>query len=208
MAHTLHQLGYLEKCPDTRRYALGLSMLDFSFQFVRTHPLVEVATPHLIELRRSCEERVDMSLFDGRTLVYAIRLQSKREKFYTTLVGRRMPVFCSAGGRAMLARLPEDRARHIIDTSDRSPLTSKSITEPAAIMKKIHAARIDGYSVAVEESILGEITLGAPIVNAQGLPVGAVHIAGSIANWNPETMVQRLLPGLLETVNILNGRAP
>jgi len=206
MTHTLLQLGYLKKCPDTRRYALDMALLDFSYQFVRSHPLVEVATPHLIELRRSCEERVDMSLFDGHTLVYAVRLQSKRDKYYTTLVGRRMPVFCSAGGRAMLARLPEDQARHLIDTSTLEPLTAKTITDPDTIMARIAQARRDGYAVAQEESILGEITLGAALADEQGRPVGAVHIAASTTEWTADEMVRRLVPQLMTTISILDRR--
>lgn len=206
MTHTLAELGYLEKCPDTRRYSLGRQLLDFSYQYVRTHPLVEVATPHLIELRRACGERVDLSLFDGDTLVYVVRLQSKREKFYTTLVGRRMPVFCSAGGRAMLACLPEDEARQIVDASPRKALTPQSITEVPAIMEKIAAARRDGYAVAVEESIVGEIAMAAAVRDTDGSPVGAVHIAASVREWEPEKFVAQMLSGLLQTVDALNRR--
>lgn len=207
MTHTMYQLGYLEKCADTRRYALGRQLLDFSFQYVRTNPLVEVATPHLIELRRDCEERVDLSLFDRTTLVYVIRLQSKREKFYTTLVGRRMPVFCSAGGRAMLSRLPEDEALEIVLASARTPLTPHSITDVDVIMAKIAAARKDGYAMAVQESIVGELTLGAAVIDGNGRPAGAVHIAASLHEWESDKFATRMLPGLLKTVDVLNQRA-
>jgi IclR family transcriptional regulator, pca regulon regulatory protein len=206
MVHTLHQLGYLEKCPETRRYALGSALLDFSFQFIRTHPLVEVATPHLIELRRACDERVDMSLFDGDTLVYVIRLQSRHAKYFTTVVGRRMPVFCTAGGRAMLANLPRDEALRIIGDSPREPRTRHTITDVAAIMAKIDQARGDGYSVAVEEAVAGEITMGAAIVDGAGAPLGAIHIAAATANWTPEAFVEHMLPKLRETLRALNPR--
>jgi DNA-binding IclR family transcriptional regulator len=206
MSHTLFELGYLEKCPETRRYSLGRQLLDFSFQYVRTHPLVEVATPHLIELRRACEERVDLSLFDRDTLVYVVRLQSKREKFYTTLVGRRMPVFCSAGGRAMLACLPEDEARQIIEASPRKALTPQSITDVPTIMEMIATARRDGYAMAVEESILGEVAMAAAVRDLDGSPLGAVHIAASIREWEPEKFRTQMLSGLLQTVDALNRR--
>ena len=207
MTHTLAELGYLEKCPDTRRYSLGRQLLDFSFQYVRTHPLVEVATPHLIELRRACEERVDLSLFDRDTLVYVVRLQSKREKFYTTLVGRRMPVFCSAGGRAMLACLPEEEARAIVEASARKALTPHSITDVETIMERIAAARRDGWSMAVEESIVGEIAIAAAVRDVDGSPVGAVHIAASVREWEPEKFAAQMVSGLLQTVDALNRRS-
>ena len=204
MTHTLHELGYLEKCVDTRRYALGAPLLDFSYQYLRTHPLVELATPHLIELRRECEERVDMSLFDTSTLVYVVRLQSKREKFYTTLAGRRMPVFCTAGGRAMLACLPEDEARTIVETGERQKLTPHTLTDVDRVMEKIAQARLDGFAVAEQEAIPGEIAIGGAIVDGGGRPIGAVHIAAALHEWRLEPFVAQMLPRLRHTLEVFN----
>lgn len=204
MTHTLEELGYLVKCADTRRFSLGRPLLDFSFQYIRTEPLVELATPHLIELRRACEERVDLSLFDGETLVYVVRLQSKRENFYTTLVGRRMPVFCSAGGRAMLSHLPEPDARKIVEDSPRKPLSARTITDLPTIMEHIASARQQGYAVAIEESIAGEIVVAAALVAADGTPLGAVHIAGSTREWKSENFVTAMAPKLLDTTDLIN----
>jgi IclR family pca regulon transcriptional regulator len=207
ITYTLVQLGYLERCPNTRRYGLGTRLLDLSYQYVRTHHLVEMATPHLIELRRACEERVDLSLFDGDSLVYLVRLQSKKEKFYTTLVGRRMPLFCTAGGRALLSKLPLDEARAIVERADRTPLTSKSITDVDEIMRRIEQAAHDGYSVAVGEAILGEVTVAAAIQGSEGRPVGAVHVAGSLSSRDHEAWLDKVLPPLMETMAALeHGR--
>ena len=60
--------------------------------------MAERATAVLLELRRNARERVDFSLFDDTCIVYAVRLQSKRETFNATLVGRRLPSWCSSGG--------------------------------------------------------------------------------------------------------------
>src|SRR5258708_20022936 len=43
--HTLVETGYLEKHPQTGRFCLGKKCLDFAFHFLRSHPLVTVATP-------------------------------------------------------------------------------------------------------------------------------------------------------------------
>ncbi|MFC7555625.1 IclR family transcriptional regulator [Pseudoroseomonas wenyumeiae] len=113
--------------------------------------LVESATPVLHELRKSVNERVDLSLLDGPDIVYVVRLQSKRETFSATLVGRRIPSFCSSGGRAMLAALPEEEAMRILEASDRTPLTPRTITDIPKIVRKIGEARRQGYATAVED---------------------------------------------------------
>jgi IclR family transcriptional regulator, pca regulon regulatory protein len=76
IAHTLGRLGYLEHRHGG--YVPGSRLLDRTFDYLRANPLVGRAIPILTELRRNVMERVDMSLFEDLTLLYAIRLQSKR----------------------------------------------------------------------------------------------------------------------------------
>lgn len=202
--HTLLQLGYLERHPKTRRFRLGKKTLDLTFHFLRLNPLVETATPALVELRRACGERVNLSLFDDTSIVYVIRQQSKREFFYSSLIGRRMPTFCTAGGRAILARLPPQEAAEIVGRSDLTPLTAKTITDPAAILQRVSQARADGFALAVEESSVGELTLGVALLDADGLPTAAIHIGASLGEWNPVDFAQRMAPLAIETARNLS----
>ncbi len=205
--HTLQELGYLEKCPKTKQFALGKKCLDLAFYFLHAHPLVEAATPALVELRRSCGERVNLSLFDGTTLIYVIRQQGKREYFYSSLIGRRMPTFCTAGGRAMLAHLPREEMMEIIGRSDLAPLTPHTITEPERIFEKIDEAREKSYGIVVNECAIGEISVAAAVLNATGQPIAGVHIAGSLSEWESQEFERRFAPLVIETARSLSRSA-
>ena len=193
-AHTLWRLGYLDKDDRTRRFSLGKRVLDAAFNFLRSDGLVERATPALIELRQACGERANLSLHDDTTMIYAIRQQTRREYFAGSLIGRRIPVFCTAGGRAVLSRLPEDAAVSIIARSDLSPLTARTVCDPPAILGKVRAAATDGFALAIEETTPGEITVGAAVMDAAGLPIAAVHIAASLADWTASAFAERCGP--------------
>ncbi|MDQ0394416.1 IclR family transcriptional regulator [Labrys monachus] len=203
--HTLVETGYLEKHPQTGRFCLGKKCLDLSFHFLRTHPLVTVATPILLQLRRDCGERTNLSLFDGTTLVYVIRLHGKREyPQFSTLMGRRMATFCSAGGRAMLAALPDDEVRAILAQSDLKPMTADTVTDPERIMVEIGRTRARGYGFVVNESAPSEVTVAAAVRDAAGRPVAAVHIAGSLTKWEPGEYEKRFSPFAVETARALS----
>lgn len=204
-AYTLEALGYLERGDSGQGYRPGMKALDRGFEFLRAHPLVERATPALIELRKATKERVDLSLFDGASIIYAIRLQSKRETFFATLVGRRIPTFCAAGGRAMLALLEDGEIEEILSRSDLAPKTPKTITERGEIMAKIEQARADGYALAQEEGQMGEIVIGTAIRGAQGRPVAAIHIAGSLSEWQEQAFRERCAPLAMEAAAALHG---
>lgn len=205
MAHTLVALGYLERGASGRGYLLGNKCLDRTFDFLRSHPLIERATPILIDLQEEAGERVDLSLFDDLSIIYALRRQTKRQSYFATLVGRRMPTFSSSGGRAILANLSPAEADDIIARSALVPLTPKTITDPDRLREKIAEARANSYALAVEESLLGEIALGSAILDHDGRPVGAVHIAGSRSEWEPEDFARRFAPLAIGAARALHG---
>lgn len=204
IAQTLLSRGYLERGRDGGLIP-GMRILDRSFDYLRTNPLIERAMPILVELRKVANERVDLSLFDDLTTIYAARLQSKRETFYATLAGRRVPTFASSGGRACLAQLPDETVDAILARSDRRPLTPKTLTEPAKIWRKVKEARRDGYAFATEEALIGEVVLSAAVLAGPGRPLGAVHIAGSLSEWSLEDFRRRFAPLAIEAARALSG---
>ncbi|UHC20079.1 IclR family transcriptional regulator (plasmid) [Methylobacterium currus] len=204
IAQTLLSRGYLEHGRDGGLVP-GRRILDRSFDYLRANPLIERAMPVLVELRKAANERVDLSLFDDLTTIYAVRLQSKRETFYATLAGRRVPTFASSGGRACLAQLSDAAVDDILVRSDRRPLTQKTLTEPAKIWRKVKEARRDGYAYATEEALIGEVVLSAAVVAGPDRPLGAVHIAGSLSEWSPEDFRKRFAPLAIEAARALSG---
>ena len=191
--HTLVQLGYLEKCGDTKRFSLGKKVLELSFNYLRANTLVEAASPVLIELQKGCGQRVNLSLFDDTSIVYAVRQLSKREYYYSSLIGRRMPIYCTSGGRMMLSHLGKEEVNDILRRCDLKALTPKTIYEPAKVRAKIAEAREKGYALTVEETVLGEQVVAGAIL-AGGKPVAAVHIAGSLSEFTPTQFEKKFGP--------------
>ena len=192
MGHTLARLGYLEQTPAGLKPSHRI--LERSFDYLRTEPLVRRALPVLSELRRATRERVDLSRFDDLHMLYLVRQQSKRESFYAYLNGRRVPTFCTSGGRAVLARLPRAQALDIVQRSNRSKITPKTTTAVDRIIRLVTQAQADGYSLAVEEVMPGEVALAAAVLDEARRPIGAIHVAGLLSDWTPEEFTRRFAP--------------
>lgn len=192
IVYTLVKIGYLERT--SGGVAPGRRLLDRSFDYLRSNPLVNRAIPVLADLRRTIKERVDLSLFDDLTMLYLARMQSKRDTFYAHLIGRRVPTFCSSGGRAVLSHLPEDRVLDILQRSDRRKLTPRTTVELDDILERIRQVRETGHSLAMEEVLIGEVAVAAAILDANGQPIAAIHVAASLAEWQPEEFVARAGP--------------
>lgn len=205
LVFTLLKLGYLRKGSSGRGFYLGLKLLDRSFDFLISWTLIERATPVINDLCQATKERADLSLFDDLSVCYAIRRQSKRQTFFSTLVGLRVPTFCSSGGRAILSKLSDAEVDDIIARSDLTPMTPKTIIDPQALRERVARAREDGYALVYDESLIGEIAVGSAVVDHQGRPVAAIHVAGSLADWTPEEYARRFSPLVVEAAHALSG---
>lgn len=202
---TLCEIGYLEQDPKTRRYALGRRVLDLSYEYLRTNHLIARAAPFLMELRQTTGERIDLTIPDGLDVLYVFCLPSKRESLAAALIGNRTPFYISAGGRAMLSRMNEDEARDILERSDLKARTSKTLTKVEAIMKELRTARKKGYSFQAEEWRLTKMVAAAPVMDTEGRPIAAVHIAGSITDWTPADFERRMGPLAAATAGHISG---
>ena len=194
MVHTLRALGYIRRDSEGHGFLPGIRILDHTLDFLRLDPLVRRATPVLQELRKTVRERVDLSLFDDLRMLYAVRLQTYRQTFITTLVGHSVPTFCTSGGWTILSKLPEAAARDIVERSERKPFTPHTITEVEDVMDKVAETRAKGYALAENQILSGEIAVAFPVMNAKGQPVAAIHIAGTLAEWTPEDYANRMVP--------------
>ncbi len=205
LVHTLSKLGYMRRSADNRGYLPAARLLDHTLDLLRLDPVVQKATPVLLELRKTIRERVDFSLYDETRLIYALRMQSKRETFYATLVGHSVPLDCTAGGRAVLSVLPESEARKIVTKAPLCKYTSKTETDPDKVMAHVNQARKDGYAVIIEEFAQGEVAVGVAVVGRDGRPLGAIHVAGSLSEWTPEDFVRATSPVAAEAARAING---
>ncbi|MGB6103353.1 MAG: IclR family transcriptional regulator [Pusillimonas sp.] len=206
MAYTLVALGYLERGINGKGYVLGKKILERTFDYLRSVPLLERATPLIVDLQRESGERVELSLFDDLTIIFAIRRQTKRQTYTTALIGRRLATAHTASGRAVMSHLDDGEVDNILARSASKALTSKTITEPGRIRDLVAQARQDGFSLASEESMLGELTLASAILDHGGRPIAAIDISGSLAEWTPEEFTQRFAPLLMVATRALSGK--
>lgn len=207
--HTLVELGYLAKSESDGRYSLGLKCLDLTYSLLRPHPLISAAYPVLLQLRDHTGERTNLSFFDRTTIVYAIRLQGAKEFVYTSsLIGRRVPAFSASGGRAMLAALPDAEVESIIAESDLRQLTPETVIDPEKIKREVEVARSRGYAVSVSQTVVGEITIGAAILDERGRPVAAIHLASNVARWSRQDYEDRFAPLVVQTAHSLSHFSP
>jgi DNA-binding IclR family transcriptional regulator len=194
--HTLERLGYLRKDPDTRRFELTTRALDLGYHYTRASPIVDHAMPYLLDLSRNTEEAISLTVLDGAEIVYVARFMSRRMVSGNVIVGTRLPAYCTAPGRAMLACLPQSQARGLLASSERKAYTPHTTWRMPELMASLADVISRRYAVAVEEIFPNDISLGAAITGARGEPVGAVSLSVSRLHMAAEAAETRFAPML------------
>ena len=204
VTHTLHALGYLRQHPLTRAFTLSGRMLEFGHTVLATDRLREKASPHLEALNRKTGETVNLTEMEGPEIVYVVRFPSLHAVSVDLHVGSRLPVYCSAAGRAILSRLAEAEAMVMLGAMKRTSMTKRTVTDLQGLRAALARARELGYALNDQETFVGDISIAAALTNRVGEPVGAINIAVPSPRWQLAEVLRRLVPQLLKTAREIN----
>jgi IclR family transcriptional regulator, pca regulon regulatory protein len=203
--HTLERLGYLRRDARIKGWVLTPRSLSVAHAYLSGHPLIEQATTHLIDLNQASGESVSLSEPDDTDMVFIARFPSRKRFFIHMPIGRRLPMYCTASGRAYLAALPVAEAHKIVRRCDIRQFTPTTLTEPAAIFEHIELAREAGYAWSNQECYRGDLTIAAAVLGDDGRPVAAINISAPTSRWTLDNLRSKLSSVLLETIRAASG---
>ncbi len=207
-AHTLETLGYLRRDERTRRLSLSPRTLDLGCAYLQSHWLIEHANPFLLDLNRTCGETVNLSEPDGTSMVFVARFTSHRHMPIHMPVGRRLPMFCTASGRAFLSTLEPSAARELLRASNRERYAPNTIVDLHTLEGLVAEARERGWAWANEEYYRGDINFAVPVRDRQGRGLGAINVSLPTSRWKFEEGREKTVPLLVETARAIIASPP
>jgi IclR family transcriptional regulator, pca regulon regulatory protein len=206
---TLFALGYLEQ-EASRRYRLGLRVTDLGMSALNATGLREHAHPYLEELRRETSYTVNLAVLDGTEIVYVDRARSFRRgqsKIDLGLApGSRMPAYCTAMGKVLLANLPEREQSELLASMKLTQRGPNTITSKNALRVELEPIREEGFAVNDQELAEGLHSIAVPVRNEARKVVAAVSLAAHTSMISLEELVDALGPHLLSTADRISAR--
>ena len=148
---TLRDNGWAHQASD-RRYRLAGKALALSHDYTNRVDLRALAMPLLAQLRDEWQETVHLGQVEGDVVVYVERLEPARPVRVVSIVGQRMPVACTAMGRAYLAAFPVDEMRRMVSDLSLVKLTSRTIVTRKRLLAELHTSALRGYAIDAQES--------------------------------------------------------
>lgn len=174
---TLERAGYVEQEKERGKYQATLRLFELGNEVIRHLDIYEQAYPVMQNLADQTQETINLSVLDGKQVLYVMKIDSPHMLKSSASIGSRSPVYCNASGKVILAYLPEDRKRALLpeEFSLFTPNTTRNVTELDAELAMV---RTNGYAVDNEEWSLNTKALAAPIWNYDRKIISALTIAG------------------------------
>jgi IclR family pca regulon transcriptional regulator len=200
---TLETLGYVRS--DGRGFALTPRVLELGFSYLSALSLPEIVQPHLERLSRDVDESVSAAVLDGGDIVYIARVPTRRIMSVRITIGTRFPAYATSMGRVLLASLPDADRDVLIEASDLSPLTDRTITDAAALRAELARVREQGWALVDGELEPGLRSVAAPVHGRGGAVVAAINVSTSATRDTLEHLVDAYIPPLLDAARAVEA---
>ncbi len=206
---TLVALGYLEQ-DKHRKYRLGLHVTDLGMTVLNATGLREHAHPYIEELRRRSSFTVSLAVLEGTEIVYVNHMLGARRAAYEVAAGlasgSRLPAYCTALGKVLLAFLPEHEQRGALAEVRLRKRTPSTITRRSELREELTQVRKDGLAVCDEEL--------APALQSIAVPVrcGSDEVVAALSMDSPSSAIrvgsfaEQLAPHLVATADQISAR--
>ena len=200
---TLLELGYVTH--DGHKFTPQPRMLRLGYAFLSATPLSRLAQPILETVQEAAGEAISLAILDGAETVFVARAAPHRMVSVGPGIGSRLPAWCSATGRVLLAGLSDAGITSRLDGVDFQPLTRLTATAPEEVWARINRAREVGYAACDEELELGLLSLAVPVRDLSGDVIAAMSISTQPSRRSLDDATRDLLPLLFDGVRRLSA---
>ncbi|MDD3705078.1 MAG: IclR family transcriptional regulator [Clostridiaceae bacterium] len=173
---TLEMSKMLEKNENSGKYRLGLELFRLGTKV--NSNLRHISIPYLEQLVKMYQETVNLVLRDGNSVIYLEKVESSRSMRISTTVGGKLPLYCTAVGKAIMANLPQSELNNILSGMTFTKYTNNTLHDTNSILESLEKVRSNGYAEDVEELETGLSCVAAPIFNHFSSPFAAISVSG------------------------------
>lgn len=171
---TLVELGFIAS--DGKNFRLTPKILNLGMSYLTSLPFWGLAQSVLEELCAEVKESAALSVFEGRDVLFLLRVPSRKVSSLRVGVGTRLPAFATSSGRVLLAGLSEQALEdHLSALSIRrfTPRTPASVDQ---VRQAVKAAGGQGCAWADAELDPAICGLAVPVRDADGNVIAALNV--------------------------------
>lgn len=198
---TLANREYVDK--DGDQYYIGLSFLSLGAYARNRTPIYEIGCAQADNLADRTGELVNLLVEKNGMGIYLYQAKGENAVELDTHEGKRVPLHCTAVGKATLAFRPPEEVDEILDEHGMEKVTAHTITDREEFHSQLAEIRERRYAIDSEERLNGLRCIAAPITDDQDRSVAAVSVSCPVHRVGDDRFYEDLPDAVLGTANVI-----
>jgi DNA-binding IclR family transcriptional regulator len=176
---TLSARGYISQNQDTKKYTLGLKLLQLSSVILSNLGIRDIAEGYLQELYDKSGEIVHMYILRDGKMTCISKVGNPGGLTLSSFVGWTTEAHGSAAGKVLLSEMSEQDIRGIYPRRTLRKFGKKTITDRETLFQELEKVRRRGYAIDDEEFYEGVRCVAAPVLSRNRV-VASISCTGPV----------------------------
>ena len=203
---TLAELGYTT--PVGKNFRLTPKILNLGMTYLTSLPFWGLAQRVLEDLCAEVQESCALSVFDGKDMIYVLRIPSRKIMSLRLGMGSHLPAYATSPGRVLLAFQQEAALKKYLQDVPLKPHTAKTVSTEAALRLSLSKIRESGYAWVDAEFDPEICGLSVPVRDENRNVVAALSVNLLSGETTPARAIKKLLIPLRKSSEQLRAMAP
>lgn len=175
---SLEQKGFLKKNQQTKRYRLGIRVYELGILFSSSLEINRMAIGPAQLLAEKTQQVPRIAIQEGDFAFVTLFALPGAQTNIANQVGPRLPLYCSAMGKALLAFNSTEFIERYLQRTELVQHTEFTITDPKLLREELADIVKKGFSISRGEFVNGQGGIAVPIYGYEGCLEGGLAISG------------------------------
>lgn len=176
---TLQRFHFVCKDPTTKVYSLGMGLIFLSQKVLDTLDLRREAEPFLARIASETGSSAFLGLIEDDYFYIAAHNRGREVVALSFRLGHRFPLYWGAHGKAILASLPDEECRELLQSGEVRLLDGRSDLDRESLEEELALCRKNGYAADLNESKQGIRGLASNVFGPAEELLGAFVVIGT-----------------------------
>ncbi|MBU2509837.1 IclR family transcriptional regulator [bacterium] len=191
LVQTLHQEGLLNQDAETRKYSIGLKVVELGALLAGNLKINQIASELVQRLALNTQQNARIAIWNNNTMLITLNLFPAVEFPQFQQIGPRVPAYCTGIGKAVLSTLTETEMDEYLQQTPLFCFTQETITDREQLIQSLKEIKECGYATEKGEFLSGMGSVAVPVYDLSGKAVGAISLSGT-----PDILLEKLHPDL------------
>lgn len=187
--NVLADMGYVAQQEETGLYAATLKIHEMGVQVKNRIGIARIAAPFMHRLQAQLKEGINLGVLTENEMATLERVLPDGNKT-NIIVKARLPAYCTAIGKMLLASLSEDSFEEYLSQVTLQSYTARTVKTADQLRVMIAGIKQDGFSVDNRELDDNLISIASPIRDENGIVIAAMSVTGTVSQMVDEHFAQ------------------